>query len=167
MQNSAKDKKYSLVEVSLNDIKELIGNGLDFVQMKLELASLLAESAKEIKLNDIESKYYNHRDVIDHLELSELTPYLIKDKVGRFLGIVEMKEARAFDGIYRGNKGLIYFINAIYVKEEFRNKGIASYIFEDLRKYGHAIVLESWYGMSSKYYQQRGFKSLRTTFILE
>ena len=79
------------------------------------------------------------------------------------IGIVEYKiENSEID-----SKEILY-LKDIYIKKEFRGRGLGREVLNELKKLKYRIELECWYGMpANNFYKSFGFKELKTRYMID
>ena len=105
---------------------------------------------------------YNINDALRHIGQKNYYQFLIIDNK-QSIGMVEYKiENSEID-----NKEILY-LKDIYIKKEFRGRGLGRVVLNELKKLKHRIELECWYGMpANNFYKSFGFKQLKTRYMID
>ena len=134
----------------------------EFGKYKVELIKEHQYYANNINLYDMVVDDYNINDALRHIGKKNYYQFLIiNDK--QSIGILEYKiENSEID-----DKEILY-LKDIYIKKEFKNKGIGKKVLSELKKLNYRIELECWYNMpANNFYKTMGFKELKTRYMLD
>lgn len=145
-----------LKEVITNYEIELFG------KYKVELIKYHQEYANKLGLQDQMVEKYNINNAIRHIKENGYYQFLIIND-NKTIGILEYQITKSDID----SKDILYLKN-IYIKEEYRGKGIGKKVIKELQKLNYRIELECWYGMpSNELYKSLGAKEIKTRYILE
>lgn len=134
----------------------------EFGRYKVELIKEHQYYANNLGLYDMVVDKYSINDALRHIDQKNYYQFLIiNDK--QSIGMVEYKiENSEID-----NKEILY-LKDIYIKKEFRGKGLGRKVLNELKKLNHRIELECWYGMpANNFYKSFGFKELKTRYMID
>lgn len=96
---------------------------------------------------------YNINDALRHINQDKYYQFLIINNK-QSAGIVEYK----LENLEIDNKEILY-LKDIYIKKEFRGKGLGREVLNELKKLNYRIELECWYGMpANNFYKSFRFK---------
>ena len=134
----------------------------EFGRYKVELIKEHQYYANNLGLYDKVVDKYNINDALRHIDQKNYYQFLIIDNK-QSIGMVEYKiENSEID-----NKEILY-LKDIYIKKEFRGKGLGREVLNELKKLNNRIELECWYGMSANnFYKSFGFKELKTRYMID
>lgn len=134
----------------------------EFGKYKVELIKEHQHYANNLNLYDMVVDKYNIKDALKNINEKNYYQFLIIND-NQTIGILEYKiEKSEID-----NKEILY-LKDIYIKKEFRNKGIGKKVLNELRKLNYRIELECWYNMpANNFYKTFGFKELKTRYMLD
>ena len=145
----------------------------EFGRYKVELIKEHQYYANNLGLQDMVVDKYNINYALRHIGKKNYYQFLIihifpwiffiitNNK--QSIGMVEYKiENSKID-----NKEILY-LKDIYIKKEFRGKGLGREVLNELKKLNHRIELECWYGMpANNFYKSFGFKELKTRYMID
>lgn len=118
--------------------------------------------ANKLGLNDIVVDKYNINDALKHIGEKNHYQFLILEN-DQDVGIVEYKIIKS----EIDNKEILY-LKDIYIKTDYRGKGLGTKVLNELKKSNYRIELECWYGMpSNNFYKSFGFKEIKTRYMLD
>lgn len=134
----------------------------EFGRYKVELIKEHQYYANNLGLYDKVVDKYNINDALRHIDQKNYYQFLIIDNK-QSIGMVEYKiENPEID-----NKEILY-LKDIYIKKEFRGKGLGREVLNELKKLNNRIELECWYGMpANNFYKSFGFKELKTRYMID
>lgn len=134
----------------------------EFGRYKVELIKEHQYYANNLGLYDKVVDKYNINDALRHIDQKNYYQFLIIDNK-QSIGMVEYKiENSEID-----NKEILY-LEYIYIKKEFRGRGLGRKVLNELKKLKHRIELECWYGMpANSFYKSFGFKELKTRYMID
>ena len=136
-----------------NDIKE-------FALMKINEMRYHIQSAKKLGIQDNYCINFNEEDAINDLE--EYNTFIIKYN-NIVIGFIQIS-----DFPYYGKDNVGIKIDNLYIKEQYRNKGIATNIINNLKNKFDNISLEVWYEIDSlKKYESIGFREIGKIMLLD
>lgn len=134
----------------------------EFGKYKVDLIKEHQYYANKLGLYDMVVDKYNINDALRHIDEKNYNQFLIVND-NQTIGIVEYK----IDKSEIDNKEILYLKN-IYIKKEFRSKGLGREVLNELKKLNYRIELECWYGMpANNFYKSFGFKELKTRYMIE
>lgn len=134
----------------------------EFGRYKVELIKEHQYYANNLGLYDMVVDKYNINDALRHIEQKNYYQFLIMNNK-QSIGIVEYKiENSEID-----SKEILY-LKDIYIKKEFRGRGLGREVLNELKKLKYRIELECWYGMpANNFYKSFGFKELKTRYMID
>ena len=134
----------------------------EFGRYKVELIKEHQYYANNLGLYDMIVDKYNINDALRHIGQKNYYQFLIINNK-QSIGMVEYKiENSEID-----NKEILY-LKDIYIKKEFRGRGLGRVVLNELKKLKHRIELECWYGMpANNFYKSFGFKQLKTRYMID
>ncbi len=134
----------------------------EFGRYKVELIKEHQYYANNLGLYDMVVDKYNINDALRHIEQKNYYQFLIINNK-QSIGIVEYKiENSEID-----SKEILY-LKDIYIKKEFRGRGLGREVLNELKKLKYRIELECWYGMpANNFYKSFGFKELKTRYMID
>ena len=112
-----------------------------FGKYKVELVKYHQQYAQKLGLFDSVVDNYSYEDAIRHINEEGYFQFLI-ELDNETVGIMEYQIT---DSII--DKKKILYIKKLYIKDNFRGKGIGKKVIESLKKLNYRIELECWYGM--------------------
>lgn len=134
----------------------------EFGKYKVELIKEHQYYANNLGLYDRVVDKYDINDALRHVGQKNYYQFLImNDKQN--IGMLEYKiENSEID-----NKEILY-LKDLYIKKEFRSKGIGKKVLNELKSLNYRIELECWYNMpANDFYKAFGFKELKTRYMIE
>ena len=134
----------------------------EFGRYKVELIKEHQCYANNLGLHDMVVDKYNINDALRHINQENYYQFLIINNK-QSIGMLEYKiENSEID-----NKEILY-LKDIYIKKEYRGKGLGKEALNELKKLNHRIELECWYGMpANNFYKAFGFKELKTRYMID
>lgn len=136
-----------------NDIKE-------FALMKINEMRYHIQSAKKLGIQDNYCINFNEEDAIN--DLDEYNTFIIKYN-NIVIGFIQIS-----DFSYYGKDNTGIKIDNLYIKEQYRNKRIATNIINNLKNNFTNISLEVWYGIDSlEKYESIGFREIGKIMLLD
>lgn len=134
----------------------------EFGKYKVDLIKEHQYYANRLGLYDMVVEKYNINDALRHIDEKNYSQFLIMND-NQSIGIVEYK----IDKSEIDNKEILY-LKDIYIKREFRGKGLGREALNELKKLNYRIELECWYGMpANNFYKSFGFKELKTRYMID
>ena len=132
-----------------------------FGKYKVELIKYHQQYAQKLGLFDSVVDNYSYEDAIRHINEEGYFQFLIQLN-NETVGIMEYQIT---DSII--DKKKILYIKKLYIKDNFRGKGIGKKVIESLKKLNYRIELECWYGMpANNLYKSLGMKKIKTRYML-
>ena len=139
--------------LNYNDIKE-------FALMKINEMRYHIQSAKKLGIQDNYCINFNEEDAIN--DLDEYNTFIIKYN-NIVIGFIQIS-----DFPYYGKDNTGIKIDNLYIKEQYRNKRIATNIINNLKNKFTNISLEVWYGIDSlKLYEKIEFREIGKIMLLD
>lgn len=132
----------------------------DFALMKqAEMRSHIA-SAVKFGIQDNYCINFSEQDALSDLE--EYVTFVVKYNDTN-VGFIQVSDFPYFGKDSRGIK-----LDNIYIKDEYRNKGIATSIIYSLRNKFNNIVMEVWYEIDAlKLYEKIGLREIGKIMLLD
>lgn len=132
--------------------------GLIFAEMKLKEMEFHIKYAKKIGINDIYCKSYTLEQAMK--SKNKYDTYIIKNSTDNILGFVQLSN---FDKVNTGNG---VYINNLYVREQYRGKGVATDVLNYLSSKFNEVMFEAYYNIpGNKLYQKLGFKEIGKIYL--
>lgn len=132
----------------------------NFASMKIKEMQYHIEGARKF---GIEDNYCINFNAVDALKDLDDYTTLVIDYAGKTVGFTQLSD---FPYYGKNNSGVQ--INNLYIKEEYRNKGIATSIIKELRANFDNITLEVWYEIDSlDKYRHMGFREIAKVMLLD
>ena len=136
-----------------NDIKE-------FASMKIKEMQYHIDSARKLGIEDNYCIDFNEEAAIKDLE--DYTTLMINYDE-KIVGFTQLSD---FPYYGKNNSGIQ--IDNLYIKEEYRNKGIATSIIKEFRNNFDNVTLEVWYEIDSlDKYKHMGFREIAKIMLLD
>ena len=133
-------------------------DGLIFAEMKLKEMEFHVEYAKKMGINDIYCKSYTLKQAME--SQNKYDTYILKNKTDNVLGFIQLSD---FDKVNTRNG---VYINNLYVREQYRGKGVATDILNFLSDKFNEVMFEAYYNIpGNKLYQELGFKEIGKIYL--
>lgn len=122
----------------------------EFIEMHIKEIKYHANYSRKMGIIDKFCENYSREDVM--LSIQKHDSFLIEDNNSNILGFIQYNEFNFL------NKGNGVFISNLFVKEEHREKGIASAVINFTSNRLNEVVLEAHYNSpATKLYKYLGF----------
>lgn len=133
-------------------------DGLVFAEMKLKEMEFHVEYAEKMGINDIYCKSYTLEQAMESRD--KYNTYIVKNSTDNILGFVQLSN---FDKVNTGNG---VYINNLYVREQYRGKGVATAVLNFISNKFNEVMLETYYDIpGNKLYQELGFKEIGKIYL--
>lgn len=122
----------------------------EFIEMHIDEIKYHANYSRKMGIIDKFCENYSREDVM--LSIQKHDSFLIEDNKSNILGFIQYNEFNFL------NKGNGVFINNLFVKEEYRGKGIASAVLNFTSDKFDEVMLEAHYNLpATRLYETLGF----------
>lgn len=133
-------------------------DGLVFAEMKLKEMEFHVEYAKKMGIDDIYCNSYTLEQAIKSQNKYET--YILRNRTDNILGFIQLSN---FDKVNTGNG---VYVNNLYVREQYRGKGVATDVLNLLSDKFNEVMFETYYNIpGNKLYRKLGFKEIGKIYL--
>lgn len=133
-------------------------DGLVFAEMKLKEMEFHVEYAKKIGIDDIYCNSYTLEQAMKSQNKYET--YILRNRTDNILGFIQLSN---FDKVNTGNG---VYVNNLYVREQYRGKGVATDVLNHLSDKFNEVMFETYYNIpGNKLYRKLGFKEIGKIYL--
>ena len=133
-------------------------DGLVFAEMKLKEMEFHVEYAKKMGIDYIYCNSYTLEQAIKSQNKYET--YILRNRTDNILGFIQLSN---FDKVNTGNG---VYVNNLYVREQYRGKGVATDVLNLLSDKFNEVMFETYYNIpGNKLYQKLGFKEIGKIYL--
>ena len=133
-------------------------DGLVFAEMKLKEMEFHVEYAKKMGIDDIYCNSYTLEQAME--SKNKYNTYILRNKTKNILGFVQLSN---FDKVNTENG---VYVNNLYVREQYRGKGVATDVLNYLSNKFNEVMFEAYYNIpGNKLYKELGFKEIGKIYL--